>query len=257
MNIKIPKTFAGKPIKGAIKRVLAKSEKTNKTPKNENKNSDINIQSIDDYWQIQGVNYMNEIKTINLAQQLLPNMTQDKHAEYREQAISKGEFYTGDMPLYHAVFTALFNQKDKPESEQARQFIKKSMREKWLMTLTRIAYQPRGKDKIIHNYNTKDEYSLEENIVGEDRFIEDADRSALKALLGTDNIQEIKDIYNWINGTDTYIWRINSKPNKVDERITRFDAVSDRADLDCDWDPAYRDPSLGVCVMREAHSQKN
>ncbi len=251
MNIKIPKTFAGKPIKGAIKRVLAKSEKTNKTPKNENKNSDINIQSIDDYWQIQGVNYMNEIKTINLAQQLLPNMTQDKHAEYREQAISKGEFYTGDMPLYHAVFTALFNQKDKPESEQARQFIKKSMREKWLMTLTRIAYQPRGKDKIIHNYNTKDEYSLEENIVGEDRFIEDADRSALKALLGTDNIQEIKDIYNWINGTDTYIWRINSKPNKVDERVTRFDAGSGRADLACGRGPDGGDPSLGVFTCAE------
>ena len=251
MNIKIPKTFAGKPIKGAIKRVLEENKEKNPEKIVQPIKTNVNIHSIDDYWRIEGVNYKGKIKTINLAQQLLPNMTQDKHAEYREQAISKGEFYTGDMPLYHAVFTALFNQKDKPESEQARQFIKKSMREKWLMTLTRIAYQPRGKDKIIHNYNTKDEYSLEENIVGEDRFIEDADRSALKALLGTDNIQEIKNIYNWINETDTYIWRINSKPNKVDERVARFGADSDRADLDCYRYPDGRYPSLGVFTCAE------
>ena len=251
MNIKIPKTFAGKPIKGAIKRVLEENKEKNPEKIVQPIKTNVNIHSIDDYWRIEGVNYKGKIKTINLAQQLLPNMTQDKHAEYREQAISKGEFYTGDMPLYHAVFTALFNQKDKPESEQARQFIKKSMRKKWLMTLTRIAYQPRGKDKIIHNYNTKDEYSLEENIVGEDKFIEDADRSALKALLGTDNIQEIKNIYNWINETDTYIWRINSKPNKVDERVARFGADSDRADLDCYRYPDGRYPSLGVFTCAE------
>ena len=238
-NIKIPETSAGKPIKGAMRRVLAKLEKTN-------------IKSLNDYWQIKGVNYQNKVETINLAKQLLPRMVQNKHAEYREQAILKGEFYTGDMPLYHAIFTALFNQKDKPESEQARQFIQKSMKENWLMTLTRIAYQPRGKDKIIHNYNTKDARTLEENIMGKERYIEDADKLTLKALLGTENIQEIKDIYNWINKTNTYIWRVNSKPNKIKECVVRFYADSDGAYLNCGRDSDCRDPSLGVFICAES-----
>ena len=177
--------------------------------------------------------------------------TQDKWAEYTMQARPKGDFYTGDMPLYHAVFTALFKQKDKKESEEARAFIQKQMREKYPMTLTKIIYQPTGKDKIIHNFGTNDKYELEEDIVGKDRAIGAGDKKTLNAVLGVEDIDEIKSVYNWINQTPTWIWRVNKNPENIDERVARFGAYSDRVGLNCNWDPANSDASLGVRIAQK------
>lgn len=212
------------------------------------------INSSQGYWSIP-VNYRNGIYTVDLAKSLLDSgnaKTQEDWAKYSLNAKSRGDFYTGDMPLYHAVFSALFKQKNKPESEEARKFIQKQMRAKWLMTLTRIRYNPRGKDKVIHNFGVAQHYELEENIVGPDRFVEQGDNSALTALLGTGNINEIKEVYNLINQTPTYIWRVNSKPKQVDERVARFVASSGRAGLYCNWGPAYSNSSLGVRIASEA-----
>jgi len=223
------------------------------TPANKipNPNISIPVSNSGSYWRIP-VNYRNGIYTVDLAKSLLDNgtsKTQKDWAEYRKVAEPKGEFYTGDMPLYHSIFTSLFKQKDKPESEEARKFIQKEMRARWLMTLTRIAYQPKEKDKIIHNYGIKDKYELEENIVNPDRIIETADSKVLEAILGTGDVSEIKNVYNWINSTDTYIFRLNSKPDEIQERVAMFDASSDWAYLDCDGHPDDSFASLGVRLV--------
>ena len=219
-----------------------------------------NVLSNQEHWTIP-VNYRNGIYQLDLAKSLLDNgksRTQQDWAEYRKLAEPKGDFYTGDMPLCHAVFTSLFNQKDKPESEEARKFIQEQMRARWFMTLTRVVYQPKGKDKVIHNFGLNkvfgpnQEYSLEENIVGKDGAIEKGDSSALTALLGTGDVDEIKAVYNWINQTPTYIWRLNSKPTNLDERVARFGAISGRALFDCYWDAGYSYPSLGVRIASGA-----
>jgi hypothetical protein len=209
----------------------------------------VNINSNQDFWTISGVNYRNGIYDVDLAKSLLnsgKSNNQEDWADYSEIARMSGDFHVGDMPLYHAVFTSLFNQKDKPESEEARAFIQKQMREKYLMTLTRIAYQPKGKDKVIHNFGTTQKYELEEKIVGKDRIIESGDNLALTVLLGDSDIDRIKSVYNWINWTDTYIYRLNSKPSSVDESVAGFVANSDGADLSCYWGPADSGSSLGV-----------
>ena len=212
--------------------------------------------STQDFWSVPGVEYRNGIYRVNLAKQLLDNgqaHTQDQWAEYHKQAKQKGEFYTADMPLYHALFTALYKQKDNPqkrdEIEEARKFIQKQMRERWLTTLTRIAYQPKGEDRIIHNYGTNEQYELEENIVGEDRFIEPGDENTLKALLLMDDIDEINSVYHWLNQTNVYLWRLNSKPENIDERVAGFSADSDWASLFCVRYPECSDSSLGVQIV--------
>ena len=224
-----------------------------------------NINSTADYWNIEGVNYKNKFYSVQLAKSLLDNgnaKTQAQWAEYSVLAKQNGSFYTGDMPLYHAVFTSLFKQKDnsksKKEIEEARAFIQKQMREKYLMTLTRIPYQPIGKDKIIHNYRTNEEYELNEDIVGPDREIITGDKKALTAILGTDDIDEIKSVYKWINQTPAWIWRVNSKPKNINERVAWFVAGTGRAVLNCDRVPDYSDASLGVrVVVRPKGDAKN
>lgn len=206
--------------------------------------SNLGIQSTKDCWQIPEVAYRGETSIYDLSKTPLKSKTQEEHAKHREQA--KGDFYVADMPLYHSLFTALYNQRNNPQTEEIRAFIQKSMREKWLTTLTRIAYQPKGKDKIIHNFGTNEQYDLEENIVGHDRIIQLEDSNALNALLGTDNINEINEVYNWINNTPAYIWRLNQKPEQIDERVARFFASSDGAIFDCDRNPLFSYEGLGV-----------
>ena len=150
------------------------------------------------------------------------------------------------MPLYHSIFTAL-SRLDNPDAEQAREFIKKEMRAKYLITLTRIKYNPKGKDEVINNFKMNDEYKIQTNFVGKDGFIKDVqNKDYLNAILGTDNIPEINEVYQKINQTDAYIWRVNKKPKSIDERVARFNAYSDRVDLDCDGVPADCDSAFGV-----------
>ena len=244
-KFEIPKYLMGRPVDEWLKEDRKKSQPEKQAPLNPNLESKI------DSWKISNVNYRNNTYVVDLAKELLPAKTQDAHAQHRKQAQPKGDFYVGDMSLYHSLFTALYNQKGNPQTEEIRAFIQKQMRATWLVTLTRIAYQPNGKDKIIHNYNTKDKYELQENIIGPDRAITNKDSSALKSILGSGDISQIKEVYNWINQTPSWIWRVNSSPNQIDERVARFLACSDWASLSCDRNPDGTVSALGVRLVAQ------
>lgn len=210
------------------------------------------LEDLEDFWRIPNVNYRNGIYTVDLLKSLLDNgnsKTQEQWVEYSKQAKQNNNFYVGDMPLYHTIFTALSKNNGK-DAQEAIDFIKAQMRAKWLMTLTRIKYNPKGKDEVVNNYGMDDEYAIKTNFVGADEFIaKSKDTDYLKAILGTNNIDEINEVYQRINGTDAHIWRVNSKPGNIDERVAGFVASLDRVGLNC-WDPWYSDSSFGVRPTR-------
>jgi len=216
---------------------------------------DFSLENLTDFYSISGIPYRNEICCIDLSKTLLPSKTQDEHAEHRLNAKS-GEFCLGDMSLYHALFTALYNNRDsqsfKDQIEEARQFIKESMLEHWLMTLTRIKYNPDGNDLVIHNYHQKDEWKDSINtFVGPGGYLNDVSTTnverPLQALLDTQqNASEINSVYIWLTGGNAYISRVNSLPEEFDERVAGLDAGSDGASLDCDRSPSSSVESLGV-----------
>ena len=126
------------------------------------------------------------------------------------------------------------------------------MRENWSVTLTRIIYRPEVKDEIIHNIGMDNEYKLQENIVGLDEYIKNSkDKEYLEAIINTKEIQKIDMVYQWINGTDAYIWRLNNKLNVDVIKVVRFDASSDGAGLDCDGDPLGSVSAIGVRVREK------
>ena len=92
------------------------------------------------------------------------------------------------------------------------------------------------------------QYEMQEEFIGPDGFVRDlqTSRVAFKALLGTENMQEIQDVYTWFTGVPPYLWRVNSKPREKDERVAGFFAGSDRANLDCVRDPLDSGAGLGV-----------
>ncbi len=116
-------------------------------PVNQPKNTNFSLEDLTDFYRINGVQYRNNTYTVDLSKSLLDNeasKTQDQWVEYSKEAIAKNDFYLGDFPLYHSLFTALFRNKDKQHKqkiEKVREFLKDNLFKHWLMTLTRIKYK--------------------------------------------------------------------------------------------------------------------
>ena len=201
------------------------------------------IINFDKFWTIEGVNYNNKIGVYELSKELIPSATHDELAALSKESKEKGGFYCPDARLFYSILSAV---KDSGNTD-VRDFIQEKLRKNWLNTLTRIKHFPRKKDEVIHNYKMSDEYSVKGDIVGKDGQIKDVSpKSYLELLLGEKDAGKINNVFQFINKTDCYIWRLNSKPNKLDERVAWFNAGSDRANLNCDGYSSNRNSSLGV-----------
>ena len=246
--------------KDYLARTRDESKKTSKTKKQKQAitsttlTTEFSLEDLTDFWRVNGVNYRNGIYQVGLLKELLDNKvtkTQDEWVEYSKEAIAKDEFYVGDFPLYHALFSTLFRNKDhaqfKDNIEQARQFLQKMFNDYWLMTLSRIKYKPSGQDLVTHNYGLQDKLEVQENILGTNGYINQINpQNELNAILGSNDVNEINQVYKWITGKDAYLWRVNSKPEKIDERVAGFIASSYGAGLGCGGDPSGSDGALGV-----------
>lgn len=224
---------------------------------------DFSLEELTDLYRINGVQYRDGIYTLDLSKELLPSKTQDQHAEHRNQVIANNtsEFYTSDYAEFNAYITTLFQNKDNPQYkeqiEQARLFIKNQATNNWLMTLTRIQYNPKKKKDVIkHNYKQADQYSIElDSFIGSDGYITNQNitnvQEPLQALLDTrQSIQEIYQTYKWLADADAYIWRENSTPSKPVERVARFIAGSVWTGFDCSGNPGGSSSAFGVRVVR-------
>ena len=217
------------------------------------KNPNFSIEELEDYYKINGISYRNGMYSVDLSKTLQPQGTQEEHANNRIQALENNTFYTPDYPLFHNIINTLYQNKEgefQEQIEQTRTFLKELISGKGLMTLTRIKYATKGKDTIIHNYNQKDQYEIQTNFIGPDGDITKQETKAekpIQSLLNTKQTpEEISNIYKWFRDLPVYIWRVNSTPKSVDERVARFDAGSDGSYLYCDWGPQGSGSSAGV-----------
>ena len=208
-----------------------------------------------DFWTIENVIYRNKICKVDLLKTLLDNRNrkpQDGWVEFSKQAQKNNDFYVGDMPLYHSVFTQLYRLKDKPKTNEIRSFLNEQFRKRGLITLTRIKYRPDGFDKIVNNYNMPDEYLIEDNFIGKDEeVICSKNRINYKSLLDSDNLLEINSIYYWITWKNVRLFRANKKPKKEDERIAWFGGNFNGIYLNCCRFPSFNLSGLGIRIVKE------
>src|SRR3989344_6044236 len=213
---------------------------------------DFSLDELTDFYRINGISYRNEIYTVYLSKTLLESRTQDQYANQRKKAVSD-EFTVADMPLYYAVKHSLYQNRDNKDYKEkvleVRDFIKQKMLEKYLMTLSRVRYNPQGKDIVIHDCDQASQYEIPADFMGNDNFILKISnmKEPLNALLGVNHdVDKINDVYKWLTDMDTYIFRVNSTPSKIDERVVGFIAGSVRSGLDCIRDPQFSGSALGV-----------
>ena len=208
----------------------------------------IYTQPSESFWAVPEVLYRGEKGTYQLFDKMTSSMTQDKLAEVYETEKQKGNPSPTDAPLIWAISTRSHELRNEaPEvAESLRSFLQKGFRQ-YPNTLTRVIYNSSEQDKIIHNYKTSDEYSINEKVVGTDDWIKNiSDKNVLEALLVTKDIAKINEVSQWINGTNSYLWRLNSKPKQKDERVARFLAYGSGLSLGCLRNPLNEYPAFRV-----------
>src|SRR3989344_9539724 len=85
-----------------------------------NEKTSLNLDNIkvlqnQDFWTIENVNYRNKICKVDLLKTLLDNRNrknQEGWIEFSKQAAENNGFYVGDMPLYHSIFSRLYELKN-------------------------------------------------------------------------------------------------------------------------------------------------
>ena len=138
------------------------------------------------------------------------------------------------------------------QKDEILSFLRNSFQKYWIQTASGVLYKPKAGDLIIHDKGMPSEYSFEADFVGPDRIMEKADETISAKLTGLDNLDEINKVSSFLADRDkTYLFRLNSKPEKNDYMIAGFYAGSGRASLDCSGDPQYSGSGLGVNVEKK------
>ena len=114
---------------------------------------DFCIEKLVDCYRLGGIECNNNYCAADLSTTLLPAQTQEQHAEHARKA-RPDEFRACGAPLVYAICKVLYEHKDNKKYarvvEEAKNFLQKTFQENWLNTLSRVQYNPRGLDKIIH-----------------------------------------------------------------------------------------------------------
>jgi len=200
------------------------------------------------FWDIPNVNYRGETGDYRVFEKMTPAMNQEQLAEFYKQEKPKEHPHPMDSILHFAICNSAYNLKNKSpeEAEKLRAFLQSGFR-KYPNTLTRVIYASSEKDKIIHNYKTSDEYSIDAKVIGPDGWFADIpDKNILEYFLGTSDISKVNEAFQWINNTNGYLWRLNSKPSEKKERVVRFGADDVWLDFNCNRGPQVEYPAFQV-----------
>ena len=135
--------------------------------------------------------------------------TQESWLRVAEQ----GNWKIASAPLYYATFAVLHAHRDHPDErkralvEKMRQMFRQDL-EKRVITDTKVMYAKKGKDNVVHDRGSP----LERTVIV--KIAVDSIEDEINALLETKNLEEIKEVYRWISGKETFAVR-RSPPDET------------------------------------------
>lgn len=195
------------------------------------------------YFEITGVEWKGKPHTYRLYDKMTDLMNQDKLAEFSRREKEKGNPYAIGSPQFIAICDSAV----KSGNEDLMNHIHSDLR-KCPNTLSRVIYNPLPlRDKSVHEYGMPDEYSLTGKIIGRDCWIKDIEnKKSLEFLAGTADIEKLNEISQGINHTPMYLWRVNSRPSKREERVVWFNANDGGLNLNANRNPLIEYPAFRV-----------
>ncbi|MDP3734423.1 MAG: hypothetical protein Q8R37_04270 [Nanoarchaeota archaeon] len=188
--------------------------------------SKFHIESLDDGFRLYNVLYCRELYVVDWSTELLDNgraHTQDRWLKWLKSDENEDKWQLASGPLYYAVLSALhYNRKNHPDKEQkeliqqCRAMHAQDFKDHWMITSTRVIYTPQGKDKLIHDYGSQQQQEIELDFVGPDKYIRNYSglEQEVNALLGTNNVEEVEQVYHDLTSKKPYLGRMNNKPDR-------------------------------------------
>ena len=189
---------------------------------------------------IPNVFYKGRTGIYRIFKELTPGVTREKLSAIYELEKAKGNPHPASAPLIWAICESAYNLRDRKSgsSEKLRNFLHRSF-QRSMNTLTSIIYSPSGEDQIIHNYGTPDEYSFEEEVIGQSDWVSKIhNKNFLEKLILNSDIEQIYNVSRWISRTSPYLWRLRSKPKTEEEGVFAFISGGNAFDFHCNSDPS-------------------
>lgn len=121
-------------------------------------------------------------------------------------------------PEYMGVMRTLFNHRNDKDLavgiESLRQILRQDFAKYWMMTGSDLFVPAKGPDFAVHGIDRAEPLKVFGNLTGDDGYLRDHHEEFVRVTLDA-TVDEVKEIYgNWINGGDTYVWRLSRKPVK-------------------------------------------
>ncbi|MBI5065998.1 hypothetical protein HZA97_07205 [Candidatus Woesearchaeota archaeon] len=217
---------------------------------------DFCIEELGDRYVLRNVQYNGGVYSFGVMKDLLDGGNSHTQGEWIELT-KDSEVKLGSVPDWFAIMFAIYDNKEGIYSglvERIKALLVEDFDPKkpWMATSTRAIYNSRGKDKVIHNKGYKIEFEIEEDIAGNNGYVEPGLENAVKPLCGTDNITKIKEVMNWITGKKIYLWRRTKPTTGSEEWAVVFGVSSIYGNfVIVANDSVNYWPSRGVVVVRE------
>lgn len=203
----------------------------------------------EDFFTIPEVSYRGKTRTYNLFEELTPFMNNSKRIEYNIKARQKGNPIIPDAPLtmnlMHKLSKSKPGEKSGYEINDAKNFLFQNLKI-YIVTASNVFYNSVGNDSGIHNIGTKDKYSVKGNFIGKDDWIMNLSKEGIFRKVFGLSAKQINEFSNWMFDRNSYLLRINRKPEQdKEERNVGLNVCSDRFLLDgyciLDFDyPSFR-----------------
>ncbi len=133
------------------------------------------------------------------------------------QFLQGSEWSLPSGPLYYATIKSLYYNHDSNYKEVIGKFKEKlqsDFKKDWMITSTQIKYSAIGLDEIMHDYGSSNPYKIEANLVGQNGQItaQSGFEVSIESLLGTSDSAEVEEVFEWVSGRKSHLWRLNGKP---------------------------------------------
>lgn len=177
------------------------------------------IVSPQSFYTIQGVRLPSgAYGDVQVTEKLLDNgesRTQRGWQDYRNET----GWGPGSGPLITAVLTTLYDNRAAEGVEELRKILGDDFKNRWMMTATGITYRAGASDIVTHDFGTPEQRTLEARLVGSNGLINERMSEEIQALLGSRDISKIINVYKWVTGKGSYLWRLNKQPEQDQELV--------------------------------------
>ena len=215
--------------------------------------SSLSIENLTDRYVISPIVYRDGLYQVSLSKKLLDNGAERVQEDWVSY-LAPTEWRLASGPLAMALYTSLYMERQgthKATISKIQRMLRKDHRDEWMMTGTRIKYMPKGLDEVIHEYGTPEAYSVNLKMVGPDEWVTPTSgfEDSIEALLGTRDLALVQQVSSWASGKKPYLWRVNERPKKLDERALVL-GVDDSGWFDINANSNGGRPARGVAVQK-------